>query len=190
MQRAKRVNRLIAVTPNVLSVLRLGLAGAFPLLAGGWWRAGVIVAAGLSDFADGLIARRFGVTNWIGGLLDATADKAFMLTALAVVTWEGGLEPWQTGLLLSRDAMVLGAVVYMTLRKHWAAFQQMPSRPLGKLTTAALLGVLLAAVSPSGPVALVDAVWLAGTLLSIAAAGDYLVHFLRNSEDEDRVPVE
>lgn len=166
--------------PSVLSLLRLGLAGAFPLLTGVWVRAGVIVAAAFSDFADGLIARRYGAESWVGGLLDAVADKAFVLTVLAVLTVEGRLEVWQTGLLLSRDAAVLASVAWVIGRRRWDAFRQMPSRLLGKATTAAVLAVLLLGVIVSEDGAILDLVWGIAAVLSVAAAGDYIAYLVRN----------
>ena len=70
--------------PNVISALRLL---AVFVLAGLAWRhaatafAWLLVAALVSDVADGLIARLFHVTSTLGALLDSTADSLLLLAA-------------------------------------------------------------------------------------------------------------
>ena len=66
---------MIGLVPNVLSGLRLVLAAGFWALPPSW-RLAAVIAGGLSDWLDGFIARRFGVTSVAGGLLDGIADKA------------------------------------------------------------------------------------------------------------------
>lgn len=70
--------------PNVISALRLLAVFVLALLA---WRhaatafAWLLVAALVSDIADGLIARLFHVTSKLGALLDSTADSLLLLSA-------------------------------------------------------------------------------------------------------------
>ena len=76
--------------PNGISLLRfvLSAAAAFLLLYGrrGWVVFALFAMAGLTDFFDGLAARRFGSTTF-GAKLDMELDAffIFMLTAVAVV---------------------------------------------------------------------------------------------------------
>jgi len=71
--------------PNVISTLRLL---AVPVLAWLAWQherpafAWLLVAALVSDIADGLIARACGFTSRLGALLDSTADALLLLTAV------------------------------------------------------------------------------------------------------------
>jgi phosphatidylglycerophosphate synthase len=70
--------------PNVISALRLLAVPVLVLLA---WRhearpfAWLLVAALVSDIADGLIARLFDFTSKLGALLDSTADALLLLSA-------------------------------------------------------------------------------------------------------------
>ncbi len=74
-------NRILTI-PNLLSAFRLVLAGVFAYL---YWNAetqrdyhvavGVLVLSGLTDFADGKIARRFNMISELGKVLDPIADK-------------------------------------------------------------------------------------------------------------------
>lgn len=176
--------RVIALAiVNTLSIFRIGLALAFPVLAPAFQLPAVAIAA-LSDFADGVIARRFDGASWIGGLLDAVADKLFVLVVLFVVARDGGLAPWQVGLLLARDAAVAVAAVYAILKRRWEAFQLMASRAWGKRTTAALFVLFMLILAGPGEaggagwmVAQRIAFWVAATL-SLLAAADYSHRFV------------
>ncbi|HEV2363679.1 MAG TPA: CDP-diacylglycerol--glycerol-3-phosphate 3-phosphatidyltransferase [Caulobacteraceae bacterium] len=85
--------------PNLLTILRLILAalvflalaaaaGDIPLLAGALdqaaqfalerWALAVFVIAAITDFFDGMLARRLGVTSLWGAILDPIADKVLV----------------------------------------------------------------------------------------------------------------
>lgn len=127
--------------PNVISALRVVLAGYFPF-APPEQRLGLVVAAGLSDGVDGFIARRFDVASWVGGLLDAAADKLFTLVALLTLTHAGLIELWQLPLLLLRDVVVALASAVSALQRRWSDFKHMQSRWAGKATTFLLFGLM------------------------------------------------
>lgn len=75
-------SKKILTIPNLLSAFRLVLAGVFAYI---YWNArgqhdynlavGVLVLSGLTDFADGKIARRFHMISELGKVLDPIADK-------------------------------------------------------------------------------------------------------------------
>lgn len=75
--------------PNILSVFRLLLIPAFVvtyLMVGDEaiiWPALILVVSGLTDIADGIIARKFNMVTQLGKILDPLADK---LTIAAVCT--------------------------------------------------------------------------------------------------------
>lgn len=74
--------RKILTIPNLLSLLRLVLAGVFAVI---YWNAesqtdyyqavGVLALSGVTDFADGKIARHFHMISELGKVLDPIADK-------------------------------------------------------------------------------------------------------------------
>jgi cardiolipin synthase len=164
--------------PAALSTLRLILAVLFPLMAG-QWRVVVVVAAGLSDWLDGLAARHFARPTWWGALLDAVSDKAFTLTVLVVLTLEDRLAVWQALLLIARDLAVATTASIATVRGGWASIRKVRARKLGKVTTVGLFALFI--VMLGWP----DAEWVnlvalsAAMGLSLAAAADYLVQFNR-----------
>lgn len=79
------MSQKIFTIPNVLSCLRIVLIPfiLWAFFAGAiYWAAGLIVLSGLTDLADGFIARHFNLTSPLGKALDPIADK---LTLLAII---------------------------------------------------------------------------------------------------------
>ncbi len=73
----------------------------------------VAVIAGLTDAADGYLAKRFGWVSRVGSVLDPLADKLLMITAFAALAWIGLLPWWLIVLTFVRDsAIVTGGAVY------------------------------------------------------------------------------
>jgi len=167
--------RWVRFVPNALSLFRLMLAIGFAWLPSSW-RLGAVIAAGLSDWADGVIARRCKVMSWQGGLLDAVADKAFTLAVLLTLVMDGAFAWWAMLVLLSRDFAVGFIAGYAGATRRWAAFKRMPSRWAGKLTTAMLF--VLFVVWLVGPTAAQMPVLVTTMALSVAAGVDYLTCFV------------
>src|SRR5258706_1669871 len=77
---------------GVFTVVRIPLAIGFVLVPATTWRLAILVAAALSDFADGFVARRLGGSR-LGAFLDPVADKFFMACAFGVVLFSDALSP-------------------------------------------------------------------------------------------------
>lgn len=170
--------------PNALCVVRLASAAALPLAPEGW-RLGLILFAGLSDFADGLIARRYGVASFLGAVLDVVSDKLFTLSAIATFWAAGVLEWWQAALLLSRDLTIMVVGAGVVIRRGWSGLRRMRPNLLGK--TATLVLYTLFAALAAWPEA---AAWAfaPAAVLSVAASLAYLRVFGRRpSMQESRV---
>ena len=71
---------------------RVPLAVAFVLVNDVGWRVAILAVASISDFADGVVARRWGGSR-LGAFLDPVADKLFMAGAFGVVLASGALTP-------------------------------------------------------------------------------------------------
>jgi CDP-diacylglycerol--glycerol-3-phosphate 3-phosphatidyltransferase/cardiolipin synthase len=128
--------------PNAISALRFPLAALFILVDGGG-RIVVVVAAALSDWIDGRLARAQHQVTRAGELLDPIADKTFMVAAIGTLVVEGSLPGWTLPLLLVRDlGVALGAVLLRARGVH----VRMPARRPGKAVTwlqFAAIGALL-----------------------------------------------
>jgi phosphatidylglycerophosphate synthase len=164
--------------PNILSGMRLAFAAVFPFLTHGA-RPWALAAAGLSDLVDGWIARRFNAATWVGGILDAVADKAFVVAALATQISDGHITLGEAALLLSRDWIVLLVAAYGAARRRWHAFRHMPSRFFGKLTTALLFPLFVAWFGFPNATTLHEILFWAATGSSVLAALDYSRRFAR-----------
>lgn len=123
--------RIVLVGPIVWSLLRheFDLAIALFLLAGA------------SDGLDGFLAKRYGWSSRLGGILDALADKLLLVSTFVCLWWLGIFPWWLVLSVLARDlVIVIGATVY---NFRIEAVQPEPSL-ISKLNT--VLQILLAAV--------------------------------------------
>jgi phosphatidylglycerophosphate synthase len=173
-QIAVRRLSLLALVPNALSLLRLGLGLSFPWLPSSW-RLGVIVLALLTDVLDGASGRLLGVCSDTGRVLDPIADKVFLLAVVLTLMADGVLGMGELLLLGLRDLAVLAGVIGGALTADWEAFRQGTPTRLGKAATAAqfaFLLVLLLAPQEKGP-----ALPIAATFSGLAAL-QYLAIFL------------
>jgi len=166
---------LLSHIPNILSLLRLLLACLFPFVPEKIW-IWFILFGGASDFLDGWIARRWNLTSWQGGLIDAVADKLFVLSVLSTFVLAGKFSGWWIPLVIARDLTVAFIACYAALLRAWDSFKKMDARWSGKIATAGqFLLMLVVSLAPTltGP-----ALYLAG-LISFIAAFDYAKEFAR-----------
>ena len=71
----------------------------------------LFLAAGLSDAVDGYLAKRFGQTSELGAYLDPLADKALIVTIYVTLGIAEAIPLWLVILVVSRDLMIVGAVL-------------------------------------------------------------------------------
>jgi len=82
----------VKVVPNILSVFRICLVPVFVIAYFTdahdikYYAILVYIIAGLSDFLDGYIARRFDALSRLGKLLDPLGDKLMTFTVLICIT--------------------------------------------------------------------------------------------------------
>lgn len=166
--------------PNVISLLRLPLAGAFAANESRPVRVAIALAAGFSDFIDGWLARSRGWNSRSGELLDPLTDRVFVSTALMSFVESGELQPAELGVLLCRDVYTAGAFVGATALN-------LPIRPRsrmsGKVVTALQVATIVTLlIRPKWAKALVVGAGIAGAwsiidytragLADLRAAGD------------------
>ena len=87
----------------------LGLPLLLALAAGqqglAWW---ILLLAGLSDAADGALARRAGGGSVWGARLDPLTDKILICAPLLWLASRGTLPLWAVWLLLARELLISG----------------------------------------------------------------------------------
>lgn len=105
---------MIRQLPNTLSTMRLLSA---PLLAAvllyrlEFTALVVFIFAGLTDLADGFVAKRFGLATLVGRYLDPAADKLLMLAAFLALTAVRQTPLWLTLLVIGRDVAIVLAIL-------------------------------------------------------------------------------
>jgi cardiolipin synthase len=138
MQPVARHDRVLTV-PNALSAVRLVLIGVFLYLllvprADGWALA-VLLFSGVSDWADGKIARLMGQSSKLGTLLDPAVDRLYMVV-VPIAFGLRGLVPWWIIItLLTRDALLTATLPVLRGRGLTA----LPVTYAGKAGTFALM---------------------------------------------------
>ena len=157
------------IVPNLLSFLRLVFAVIFPFSSERAW-IWLVAGAGLSDALDGYLARKWKVESWQGGLLDAVADKLFVLVALATLVSAAKFSFWWMPVIIARDLVVAGTAVYAAVCKLWSSFQKMDARWLGKVATSGQFLLFIVALLLPEKTSIV--LWIV-SVISILAACDY-----------------
>lgn len=104
--------------PNALTVFRLAaapfLALVFVLLSHPWSDAAALVlfvAAAVTDWLDGFLARRWAQVSRFGAMLDPIADKAMVIIAVAVLFGLFDMDPLvvlPASVILFREVFVSG----------------------------------------------------------------------------------
>lgn len=128
----------ILTVPNALSLLRLLLIPVFLWLVlaarADLAAVAVLAVSGITDWADGVIARRTGQTSRLGRMLDPLVDRLTIAATLVGLALRE-LVPWWLVLLLAAREMVLVALVPLLRRRGLIA---LPVHYLGKAATFAL----------------------------------------------------
>ena len=130
--------------------------------------------AAATDWVDGRLARRWGVTSKLGSFLDTTADKLLVTGVLIALLAVDHVSPWIAALIIGRE------LVLMALRGVVASEGEvMAPSMLGKLKTSIqFLAIALAILRPGDPVGgeYVDEWAMLGAAVITAWSGaDYLV---------------
>src|SRR3954453_596553 len=127
--------------PNLITIARLIMVPLVIVMIGqGRWMTAFVlfVAAGVSDAVDGYIARRFDMRSELGAYLDPLADKALLVSIYVSLAIVGQMPGWLAIVVVSRDIMIVGAVVL-----SWLLGKPMEINPsrLSKANTAAQIAL-------------------------------------------------
>lgn len=138
--------------PNILTLVRLLLVPAFPILYFSSSPNALIYAliifiiAGLTDALDGYIARRFDFVTPIGIVFDPLADKLMLLTALTCLYIDGLIPIWVLIIMYIKEFIMITAGLILFFKKEK---EIMPANIFGKMATVVFsLAVVLILISP------------------------------------------
>jgi len=141
----------------------------------------IFVVAGVSDAIDGFLAKRFNMTTEIGALLDPVADKALLVSIYVTLGISGDIPRWLVILVVSRDFMIVGAVII-----SWILENPVPMKPLmvSKLNTVAQVAfaaLILASLGFGFRTATYEIVLMCCvTVLTLLSVSFYLVEWARH----------
>lgn len=174
--------------PNILTIGRIAaiplLVAAFylPFPVAQWTAFGLFLAASITDFFDGYLARRWGQVSALGRFLDPVADKlivAAVLLMLVHVGTIGGAAILPALIILVREIVVSG------LREYLAEIRVgLPVSRLAKWKTATqMTAICILLVGTAGPAWLplvgIVCLWVAGGL-TLITGWDYLSKGLKH----------
>ena len=121
---------------NRLTLSRLGLTILFVIALNSSWQYGrtaalvLFLIAGLTDFIDGEIARRYGVITNFGKLMDPLVDKIMVAAAFISLVPLKAVPAWAATTVVARDFLITGLRMMAS-----AKGKILPAEMLGKQKT-------------------------------------------------------
>jgi len=141
----------------------------------------LFVIAGLSDAVDGFLAKRFNMTSEIGALLDPLADKALLVSIYVALGIWGAMPRWLVILVVSRDIMIVGAVIVSWLLGKPVAMKPLMVSKLNTGAQVAFAALVLAALGFGfNPEPFDLALMVVVTILTLLSVAFYLVDWVRH----------
>ncbi len=98
--------------PNLLTFLRILLIPVVLVLMNegtpraSFWAAMVYAVTAITDFLDGWLARRQGLTSVLGKFLDPLADKLLVMAVLVFAVYLGRVPSWAVIIILARELSI------------------------------------------------------------------------------------
>ncbi len=168
------LGRIVAVPLIVWLIIDHQMFAAFLLF----------LLAGLSDAADSYLAKRFGWHTELGAYLDPIADKALLVSIYVTLGLAGHLPVWLVIAVVSRDILIVGAVVLSWMLSRPITVQPLLISKANTLSQIVLAGLVLAelGLGPGLDWIIWILVWITGTLTILSAAAyfwGWLKHMAR-----------
>jgi len=136
------VDRVLTI-PNAISAARLAGVPVFLWLVLGpqtatadYWAVALLIAAGISDWLDGKIARALNQGSRLGQVLDPAADRLYIAATIVALAVRGIIPWWLVAVLAVRELVVGGA---LTVLKRRVGFGTLQVSLVGKTATLCLL---------------------------------------------------
>lgn len=171
--------------PNLISALRVLMVGPIVwLLLHEHFEPAIwlFLVAGISDAVDGFLAKTFGWASRLGGILDALADKALLVSTFACLWWLGVFPAWLVLWILGRDLLIIGGgVVYNSRIEKFNAEPSLVSKLNTVLQIALVaLGVVHLGIEPL-PQSLLDGLMVAVAVTVFLSGAGYVLEWSRRA---------
>jgi cardiolipin synthase len=178
--------------PNLITLARILLVPVmvWAIAAGEMQVAfALFLLAGLSDLVDGFLAKRFNMATELGAYLDPLADKALIVSIYVTLGIAGAIPRWLVILVVSRDIMIVSAVML-----SWLVNKPVRLKPhmVSKLNTVAQ--ILLALVVLASLAFEFEAAWPIDGLtvlvaaLTLASITFYIAEWVRHMNGTEAGP--
>src|SRR5437762_5974219 len=135
--------------PNLLTASRLVLSIVlFVLIDQQWWLACLLVfaLAAITDWLDGYLARKQGLTSALGRVFDPLVDKVLICGAyifLLEYSSQTGLTPWMITVVVARELIINGLRTFLESRGVHFGADWLGKIKMG-LQCAALIAIFMA----------------------------------------------
>jgi CDP-diacylglycerol---glycerol-3-phosphate 3-phosphatidyltransferase len=93
---------------RIVAVIPLMAALYLPFGWARWVALAIYVAAILTDYFDGVVARRSNEVTGFGKLMDSIADKALIVSVFFALVGEGSMAAWMAAIMVIREFAVTG----------------------------------------------------------------------------------
>jgi len=171
--------------PNLLTLARVGtmpVLVALIYLDGVWagYAAGALFfLAGLTDLADGWVARRMKQVSLLGQFLDPVADKLLVSALLVALVDMGHVAGWMAMVIICRELAVTGMRAVASSQGF-----MVPSDFLGKSKTAVQMMAILLLILPPNALGFDNQLWggwvlWAALVITVWSGGGYMLRFHR-----------
>ncbi|MEM8644504.1 MAG: CDP-alcohol phosphatidyltransferase family protein [Pseudomonadota bacterium] len=141
----------------------------------------VFMLAGISDAADGFLAKRYGWRTELGAYLDPIADKALLVAIYVALGLSGHLPVWLVIVVVSRDVLIVGAVLLAWMMWRPVEVKPLAVSKINTFTQIALAALVLAqlglGLGLGGLVSIL--IWITGGL-TVLSAIVYFTGWLRH----------
>src|SRR3954451_2109502 len=121
---------------NRLTLSRLALTILFVLALNSTWEYArtsaliLFLIAGITDFVDGEVARRYGIVTNFGKLMDPLVDKIMMAAAFISLVPLRAVPAWAATAVVARDFLITGLTLMASSKGRF-----LPAERLGKQKT-------------------------------------------------------
>jgi cardiolipin synthase len=150
----------------------------------------VFLLAGATDAADGFLAKRYGWRTELGAYLDPIADKALLGSIYVTLGLAGHLPAWLVIAVVSRDILIVGAVVLSWMLSRPLTMQPLLISKVNTLFQIMLAGLVLAELGLGlGLHHLIRALILVTGLFTIVSAAAYFWSWLKHMASYEPAPV-
>jgi len=141
----------------------------------------IFVVAGVSDAVDGFLAKRFNMTSELGALLDPLADKALLVSIYVSLGVWGEIPRWLVILVVSRDIMIVSAVIVSWLFDKPVAMKPLMVSKLNTVVQVAFAALVLASLAFNFNPRPYDLILMGFvTVFTLVSVSLYLVEWVRH----------